>query len=288
MDVLVVKDGKKLKFSETPIVPLRFLVSSINQENFGQRVEGRAGILDCGVDDVSRTIRIPFFFKGKEDFDFPLIRDELFGLFGKESFLLAESPDFSGIFTGKQYEVRLSDVINPDQDEQDGRIAEGTLVFETTNLPYAQSIMTTQEIQSNGLNVDRDWAFGMGLETLDDKELVYTHQAVAAQTFKVYNAGNVEVHPFETFFKLTIQNVTGSTEKFQVINLTNGSKINIVVPVTTSDKWVFDGPNILRNTQNAAKHTKKNFIYLDPGWNSFQIYYCASAEISFDFGFLYR
>ncbi|WP_424685148.1 phage tail domain-containing protein [Enterococcus sp.] len=288
MDVLVVKDGKQLKFSETPIVPLRFLVSSIQQEDYGKRVEGRAGIIHIGFDDVSRKIQIPFFFKGKEEFDFPLIRDELFSLFGKESFYIAEAPDFEGNFTGKQYQVKISDVIDMDQDELDGRIAQGTLVFETTDSPYAQSILTTQEIQSNGLTIDKYWDFGMGFETVDNQELIYNHKAVGEQSFHVFNAGNVEVHPFESYLKLTIKNVVGSTEMFQITNMTNGSRARISVPVAKTDVWTYDGPNIIRNLVHAAKHTRKNFISLAPGWNTFKVYYCDSADVSFDFGFLYR
>lgn len=288
MDILITDEDKSFKLSETSIVPLRFIVSSVEQNNLGIHLENHAGMIDVGIEDLNRKITIPFFFKGQKVFEFPLIRDELFGMFGKKSFFIMEIPAQGGLFTGKRYKVHLSNVIEIEQHEKRGELGQGSLIFETSDLPYGQSVLTTQEIQKNGISIDKNWAFGMGLETTDDSELIYNRSAMVGKTFQIFNAGNVEVHPFETYFKLTIQNVVGASEKFQLLNLTNGSRLNITEPVKTTDKWVYDGPNILRNTQAAAKFTNKNFVHLDPGWNNFQIYYCDSAEVSFDFGFLYR
>lgn len=293
-DILVLKKASKtgytfvksFLFSEKDMIALGFKSQSIEQSHNFITMENKAGQVDFGSTDLKRKIEVPIFFKSTSANAFSLMRDELFGLFpNDESFFIAETDVAGALITGKVYQVKLTDIIDIERIGNAGRVF---LVFQTTDLPYGQSIMTTQEIQDNGIVIDKHWAFGMGLETVDDSELIYTHQAVTNQTFRIFNAGNVEVHPFESFLKVTVRNVTGSTEMFQLVNLTNGTRARITVPVKSTDVWVYDGPNITRNTLAAAKDTRKDFISLAPGWNNLQIYYCDSAEVSFDFGFLYR
>lgn len=290
MDIEVLQDGKSaFRLRSKQIYVQDIVVGSIAQQASYSVVDNRSGQLLTGVEDRSRVISAPFFMYDKSALHFPLLRDELFQLFGKEDFFIRElwSDQKEGTqkVSGKQYRVRLREVI---QLTRNYKFGQAELVFETTDSPYGQSVMTAQEIQTNGINIDKNWAFGMGLETVEDKELIYTHTAIAGTSFGVFNAGNVEVHPFEAYLKLIIKNVRGSTENFQLTNFTNGSRMRINVPVKSTEVWTYDGPNIKRNSLAAANDTRKDFISLAPGWNYFQIYFCDSAEVSFDFGFLYR
>lgn len=277
---------KSFLFSEKDIIALGFKLQSIEQTHSFVSMENKAGQGDYGSTDLKRKIEVPILFRTKSPEIFSLMRDELFGLFNnKESVFIAET-DSNGVpITGKVYQVKLTDVIEIERIGNSGKLS---LNFETTDLPYGQSIMTTQDIQTNELVIDRNWAFGMGLETVDDTELIYTHKAVVGTSFKVFNAGNAEVHPFETYLTVTVKNVRGSTENFQLTNLTNSSRMRINVPVKSTDVWIYDGPNIKRNSLAATSDTRKDFISLSPGWNYFQIYFCDSAEVIFDFVFLYR
>lgn len=290
MDIEIKKDNQaafRLKSKQIYVQDVN--IQSITQEATYSESESRMGRLFNGTVDRYRTITVPFFIYEPTIFHFPLLRDELFALFGLDDFYLRElwsdqKTDLQKV-SGKQYRVRLKDVIELSQSYKFGQ---GSLVFETTDLPYARSVMTTQEIQTNGISIDRDWSFGMGLETVDDSEIIYLHNAVVGKTFRVFNAGNVEIHPFEAHFKLTVKNVKGSSENFQISNLTNGSRMRINVPIKATDVWTYDGPNVTRNSLAAIKDTRKDFVSLAPGWNNFQIYFCDSAEVSFDFNFLYR
>ncbi|MGG5373531.1 phage tail domain-containing protein [Enterococcus sp. AZ196] len=293
-DILVLKRAnstgyalrKSFLFSEKDIIPLGFKLQSIEQMHSFVTMENKAGQADYGSTDLKRKIEVPILFRTKSPEIFSLMRDELFGLFNnKEPVFIAETDSKGVPITGKVYQVKLTEILEIERIGNSGKLS---LVFQTTDLPYGQSIMTTQDIQTNEIVIDRNWAFGMGLETVDDNELIYTHSATSSAQFGIFNAGNVEVHPFETYLKLVIKNVKGSTEMFQLTNSTNGSKARINVPVKTTDVWTYNGPNITRNSLAAAKDTRKDFIYLSPGWNKFQLYYCDSAEVSFDFGFLYR
>src|SRR5699024_1640364 len=107
---------------------------------------------------------------------------------------------------GKRYLVRLQNTYELEQVEVYG---EGDLVFETTELPFTESIGTTQDIESNGditYNAEL-WSYGMGL-LHDDESHKYTHNT---SNFKIYNAG-INIHPFEQMLEIKIENVSKGYE----------------------------------------------------------------------------
>lgn len=307
MDVQITKkNGESFILSDYGVLVKDFIVSSIPIESEKSDIEGRPGTVDRGARYGARTITVPFRLITSSLLDYPLARDAFYGtVLDLEPYYVREmrrlkkmnyefvdpgeparmNPDSENRFiNGKRYLVRLQNTIDPEQIETDG---EGELVFETTNLPFAESIGTTQDIQKNGIDADSGlWGFGMGL-IVDEEALKYTHKAEVGKPFRVYNAGNVTVHPFYCDLKMTIRNVQGSTDMFQIINLTNGSRVRINVPVKPTDTIVYDGPNVTRNGLAFLRDTQKNFIELSPGWNTFRIYYCESATIEFDFRFYY-
>ena len=307
MDVQInKKNGESFTLEQYGILVKDFIVSSIPLEPVYGSVEGSDRKIDYGANYGTRTITVPFRIQAYDLMDFPLLRDVLFDLVvSKESFYVREmrrakklsyafvdpteparmDPDTDNrLVGGKRYLVRLQDTFDLDQVEADG---EGELIFETTELPFAESIGTTQDIQRNGINAeDGLWGFGMGLEAIDET-LIYKHNAVVGKTFRIFNAGNVPIYPFEQELKITISNVVGSTERFQITNLTNGSRSRIDVPLKQTDKVIYDGPNVTRNSLAFLRDTRKDFIELSPGWNNFQIYYCDRATVEFDFRFYY-
>lgn len=308
MDVQINKqNGESFTLSEHGIIVKDFIVSSIPIISEYGEIEGRHGTVDYGATYGTRTITVPFRLQAYDLMDFPLMRDVLFGLvIETESFYIRElrrikklqykfadttepprmDPESENKFVGgKRYLVRLQNTFDIEQIEADG---EGELVFETTELPFAESIGTTQDLHKNGIDFDSGlWGFGMGLLT-DENSLIYTHNATVAKPFRIYNAGNVPIHPFDQKLKITISNVMGSTDSFQIINLTNMSKLKINTALSTSDTVVFDGANITRNGLSFTKNTDKNFIELESGWNNLRIYFCDSATIEFDFPFYYK
>src|SRR5699024_5745187 len=97
------------------------------------------------------------------------------------------------LVNGKRYLVRLSNQFNLEQTNVWG---EGELVFETTQLPYSESIGTTKDIDTYGIDTQPElWGFGMGL--LDEDDLKYNHTVTSNNNIDIYNAGNVTIHPFE-------------------------------------------------------------------------------------------
>ena len=310
MDVEISKmDGTKTKLFEIGVEVRDFIVSSIELRPIYSAIEGRSGHVNMGADYGSRTITVPFYFKAGDLHGVALSRDELFGLvtntepfYVREMRRIKEHPgyicddpsddrvykvnDYDNLFVGgKRYKVRLASSFDI---EQMYRYGFGELVFETTDLPFAESIGTTADIQRDGLSAESKlWGFGMGLESIDES-LIYKHNAVEGEHFRVFNAGNVHIHPFEQDLKMTISNVEGSTEHFQITNHTNGSRARINVPLEESDQVIYNGPKVTRNGLEFLRDTRKDFVELSPGWNEFEIFYCDSAIIEFDFPFYYK
>lgn len=256
-----------------------------------QRIEGSNRFIDLGADLDKRLITVPFYIQSEGAHDFALLRDELFGMvISKEPFYIRELrrnkyPDgVNQLVGGKQYKVRVTGGFDLDQTVRYGF---GEMVFETTELPFAESIGSTQDIQRDGISIDSElWGYGMGL-LYDDESTIYTHNAIAGRPFRIYNAGNVPIHPFEQKLKITITNVQGSSSRFLITNETNGSRSRINVPIQSSNTIVYDGPNVTRNNLAFLRSTDKNFIELSPGWNVFRITDCDIARIEFDFPFYY-
>lgn len=228
MDAEIIrKNGETYSFEDYGVLVKDFIVSSIPVESTFGEMEGRDGRIDKGARSGNREIRIPFSMKAYDLLDFPLLRDVLFELVTtKESFYLrekrrpkklaykfvdtTESPQMdestnNQYIGGKRYLVRLQNSI---EIEQVGLHGDEELIFETTELPYAESIGTSQNIQENGIDAnDELWGFGMGL-IADDDSLIYTH---TGKSFRIYNPGNVKVHPFQQELKITISDVQGSS-----------------------------------------------------------------------------
>ena len=158
MDVEITKkNGESFRLSEYDIQAQDFNVSSIELMPTYGSIEGRSGAVDYGADYGSRTISVPFYLRAYDMHDYPLLRDELFSLVTtKESFYIRElrrpsefTPCDDGYddryVGGKRYLVRLSNVIDLDQQRTYGF---GEMVFETTELPFAESIGTSADIDN--------------------------------------------------------------------------------------------------------------------------------------------
>ena len=293
MDVEITKkNGETFRLSEYDIQAQDFNVSSIELMPTYGSIEGRSGAVDYGADYGSRTISVPFYLRAYDMHDYPLLRDELFSLVTtKESFYirkLRRPSEFTSCYDeyddvyvgGKRYLVRLSNVIDLDQRRTYGF---GEMTFETTELPFAESIGTSADIDRGGINSDDElWGFGMGL-IADDDSLIYTHTGTE---FRIFNPG-VEVHPFEHDLVIEISNVNGSTKYIQLENITTGDAFRVNGAVSNNQLIKLDGPNITSNNLQYLRKTNRKYITLAPGWNNFRITGATSAKVSFDTRFYY-
>lgn len=285
MDVEITKkDGRTFLLSDYGFYARDFIVSSISIEpNYGD-VEGRSGRVDYGSVYKERDISVPFWFKAKDNHDFSLARDELFSLVNStDSFFIRElrlSNDTDVYVGGKRYLVRLNDRFVIDQVHLPSF---SELVFETTELPFAESIGTSWDIATKGIKYSHDlWSYGMGL-LYDEESHKYAHEKTE---FSIYNPSDIAIHPFEQELMIKIGPAYNSTEFFELENLTTGDLFRVNEGITNSEV-VIDGANITINGLQALRKTNRKFISLAPGWNEFKTRGASSARVEFHFRFYY-
>ncbi|MFD1066697.1 phage tail domain-containing protein [Oceanobacillus locisalsi] len=215
--------------------------------------------------------------------DYYLLQSEMFSIFGYNTpFYIVKKYE-----KGKRYRAILDS--NFEIERIDPMYGTAELTFITESLPFAESTGTTQDIQRDGINANSElWGFGMGLQS-DPFALQYTFDVNEEEGFRVFNAGNVPIHPFEKDFKMTIKNIVNARGMVQIRNQRNMDYIRITDnDIKSSDVFVFDGANITKNGLNALRKTDRTFIGLEPGYNRFEIYHCDSATLEFDFRYYYR
>ncbi len=269
-------DGKTYDFDEADIRTMKFLISSPTPIHNFMHVEGMLGDIDTGTTFGPRDITTTLLIRANNRITFSLMRDEIFEvLMKKEPFFITHK-----VQIGKRWLVKVKDSFVIPQKFYSGLFDVSFIAIKGC----AESRATTKMINDDGLINEDLFSYGMGIETTDDSELRYVH---TGKTFKIFNAGNVEVHPFESDLNIEIKNVIGSSTNFEMVNRTNNSRFKINKQVASSDVWKINGPVIKRNSLMATRDTTKTFISLEPGWNHFEILGADSATVSFDFKFLY-
>lgn len=277
MTIIQRHNGETINLDEAGIRTRDFIISSPNPVNVFEPIQGAMGVVDYGTTIGPREIRVYFRATSYDIDDFSLLRDEIFHIFrNEESFYLIEHRE-----PGKRWLVKVQDPYSIPQ-----RNIFGNFEISFIGLKgVAESIGTTQIIQQNGINAnDELWGYGMGL-IADDDSLRYTH---GSRTFRIYNAGNVPVHPFEQDLKIKILNAFSSTSFFELKNLTNGSFFRLNEGLANDKELVIDGPKVEIDGLNALDDTEHEFIELNPGWNEFEINGATTARTEFDFRFYYK
>lgn len=257
-------------------IPLNIYISSIEKQRITDAIEGRDGIINNGFTYNNRSNNIQVLLKCHDIEDYSLMRSEIYKVVDDVTYISEEHE------RGKRYKVIASESFIPDRVLR--KTATVEIVFDMVELPFSESIGTTQDIQLNGINANAElWGSGMGL--IDDPlSHLYTH---TGNTFKIYNAGNVSIHPFQQDLKITISNIQDATNGFTLKNNTNGNEFVVNESVTASRTIIIDGPNVTNNGLAFLRSTNKQFIELSPGWNQFQIIGATSAKVEFDFRFYY-
>ncbi|GMR68028.1 phage tail domain-containing protein [Bacillus cereus] len=293
MDVQITRiNGQTMKLSDINVQAQDFRVGSIEMRPTYIDVEGANGRISTGSTYGVRTITVPFYFKAQDLLDVAITRDKLFEMIlSTEPFYIRELRRLEYqngdnlIVSGKRYKVNISSTFDIDQQLKYGF---GELEFETADLPFAESIGKSSDIQRDGISPGSGlWGAGMGIIS-NPASRIYKHKAISGQRFQIFNPGNIPVHPFEQELKITISDVAGSTAGFMLKNHTNFSTATITSALYITDTIIYSGPNIGRNGLSFLRNTKKDFIELVPGWNALEVFNCTSATIEFDFRFYYK
>lgn len=264
------KDMNVMRFPNG-VTPLDIFISSIQLRRRKSTIEGVDGYIDFGSEYDTRQMSISLKLDAKDTQDYRLLRDEVFSFFNAHDyFYISETYQ-----KGKRYKVKVSESFIPQRLNR--RVASIDIPLELVELPFAESIGRTSDIDQNGISYDDEiWGYGMGL-LYDDESQKYTHNT---RTFRIYNAGNVPIDPFQQELKITIQ---GASSGYELRNKTTGDVFRLTE--NPNSKVILDGPNVTDNGLQALRKTNRKFITLKTGWNEFE--QNQNAIVSFDFPFYY-
>lgn len=285
MFIIYDENMNKIDFPQG-VTPLDIFISSIEKERVTGRTEGSNRTYNYGSTYTDRDISLKILLQPEDTKDYRLLRDEVYETFqSSDTIYVTETYQ-----QGKKYKVSIDTRFIPERLADNQIFAEAEITCMSIELPFSESIGTTQDIQRDGINSDKGlWGFGMGLLSGDDSQK-YTHTLprFSKMEFDIYNAGNVPfIHPFEQDLKIKISGVTGSTELLELRNKTNGTTFRVNEKVTNSKTILLDGPNITINSLQSFRKTNRKYIVLNKGWNEFEVTGATGAKVEFDFPFYY-
>lgn len=230
MDLKITKlDGSSYTLGQFGVTVKDIVISPIEVEHEKRDIKGLHGTFDAGTTFKGRTISVPFVFVADSLASYPLYRDLIAELvYDEQPFYVQEmrrpqgqqytfkdttysdtalSVDQYGyetvfdspqgdneLSTGKRYFVQLSAC---EELEQKGLKGTGSMEFTTTELPFAESVGTSLDLERNGLEYTDNpiWSYGMGLSR-DPDTWQYTFDIKTQKEHEVYNFGNVPIDQF--------------------------------------------------------------------------------------------
>lgn len=230
MDLKITKlDGTSYTLGQYGVTVKDVVISPIEVEHEKRDIKGLHGTFDAGTTFKERTISVPFVFVAETLASYPLYRDLISELvyddqpfyvqemrrpqrqqyeFKDTSFndtaLSVDQYGYDTVFdspqgdnevsTGKRYFVQLSAC---EELEQKGLKGTGSMTFTTTELPFAESVGTSLDLERDGLNNGNNpiWSYGMGLSR-DPDTWQYTFDINEQKEHEVYNFGNVPIDQF--------------------------------------------------------------------------------------------
>lgn len=261
-------DGNRFDLLQMGIHPLNLEPDSLSPRHETETLEGMDGHIDIETTYEGRTLSVTVFIKANDIFDYNLLRNQAFRLFnGKSYFYVIDEKE-----PQKRWKVKTASKYTIEKLTR--HVGEFTIDLISPS-PYVESVGTTLD----ELTFETEkWQVGQGL-ILENPE--YVHQT---STFKVFNAGDVEVDP--RCFPLKIE-LKGESNNLQIKNLTTGDTWAYSGVTGVNDTLTLDGIRSFKNGVSVFGQTNKKVISIATGWNDFEITGATDFLISFDFRFYY-
>lgn len=293
MDIEITKkDGTTFRLSDYNIQVADIKVQGIETTDKYQEFEGCHGRQLTSSVYHKRKILVPVFFIAENNLDYSLQRDFLFQLIqDNEPFYLRElrkynkasykfkdtiedeyqEVDKNGncIFNdndnvyvnGYHFLVKLSNTLIPNQTNNKCNVE---LEFETTELPFAESINTSLQLHYS--SIDGNWSSDMDIDFDEKSKQTYIFENISKG--KVFYHGTVANNQFNMYKKVTIV-VGKETDKF-TWNLSDSKvmtvKNTLLLP---GDVLVYDNLNIKKNGVIINRKSNIEMPKFSPGFNNF-------------------
>lgn len=296
MDVEIKKqDGTSFTLSEHGIIVNDFIVEGIEKEDIYKRNNGLHGRFLVDSTYVKRQIVVPCFFVVDKFSSYQAQRDLLYEIVQSiDPFYIREkrrieefnyqfkdtvSTDYqekdnfgypvssednhnNHFVTGKQYKVVLNNVLQPKQNKRKGNVE---LVFETTELPFAESIGHSLNLE-NGKSLGL-WSSDMNISWNENDKRTYTFENIKKCRFYYY--GNVAIDQFNMYsiVEITIKEKTNNFSWF----LTHSKTMTIKnVTLEPGDIIKYDGLRTYKNGVPIDSETNLENPIIKPGFNIFE------------------
>ncbi|MEK4555545.1 hypothetical protein [Jeotgalicoccus sp. FSL K6-3177] len=273
------------------------MASGIKKRSGSDYSDGRPGRINYHSEDEYRTITLTVQATAYDMHDIAHLRDSINELFDDELLLREmrikdvtveyespgqrtgelqlEEPEY---VNGKQIKVAM---VNNSEIDDTTLASTFTIEFETTDLPYFESIYTTLELNDSGYSATAE-KYGL-VDNIDDEKAKYRF---TESNFTVYNAGNVTVEPES--MELVVQiSKTSTPGTLSLRNLTTGEEFRLTKNL--SERHIsLRGMNILDGTVNAFRDSNRRLVSLVPGDNQFEITGATFSEVWFSFKYYYK
>jgi len=304
MDLKITKlDGTSYTLGQYGVTVKDVIISPIEVEHDKRTIKGLHGTFDAGKTYKGRDISVPFVFVTDNLATYPLYRDLIYELvYDDEPFYIQEmrrpreqqyefkdtsfedtairtdqygfetvfdSPQTENeISTGKRYLVSISEC---DEIDQKGTKGTGSLKFSTEELPFAESVGTSLDLERDGLdNVENPiWSYGMGLSR-DPDTWNYTFDISKQKEHDVYNFGNVPIDQFNQHLviRLTFKEEPSSVVRFG-FNSTQCEIDTEKANIKKGDVVTYESGNYFKNGLNILNSTNYGIPVMRTGRNDF-------------------
>ena len=310
------KDGQRHTLNDFGFKVTNVTVESIEKETDYEKKENTSGRILLSSQYRKRTITVDCYVVSTKLNDNSRLRDEFYSLTNSNEpihirelrrtvplnyrFVQPTEDDYQEIdeynvlvfnhepfndnhyVNGRQYQVMCSDVVVP---EENDRKINFSIKFETVELPFAESIGTSLELEKRP---DRElWSNDM-LIPFDEEDARRKYSFTNVYNNSVYYHGNVPNDQFNLFKKVTV--VLGKNVKAtEIFKFTLGNSDVMTIEganLKKGDKIVYDGVQTFRNgipINDLASNAQPKFY---PGWNNFEFNQQVKS-VTFDLKFYY-
>ncbi|MDK9853124.1 phage tail family protein [Staphylococcus equorum] len=323
MDLKITRqNGDTFTLGEHGVEVSDVVISGVEMEEQSQNIQGLHGSFDMGATYKGREISVPFSFQGQNMASYPIFRDLIYKLTtSTESYYIQElrRPQVEGytfkdtkgsnaitvdeygretvfdtpqsnndVNTGKRYLVRLSGATEIEQSKHNAK-GKGELTFHTTELPFAESVGTSLDLEREGLTYNENsvWAYGMGL-IRNPETRQYTFDLSRAGVFDVYNFGDVPIDQLNQYLKISVtfnEDISGYF-KFGFNDI--GAKIDSrIAPLRAGDELTYENGAYFRNGENITHATNYYEPELNVGLNKLKLNKLYNAELKVDCRYYY-
>lgn len=252
------------------------IVHSIEKERYSEKVEGIPGNINYGSDFNSRKIDLHFTLSTKYEFDYSLMRNDLYEIFSHNDIIYLVENTLPSRFIG----ITIDESVSPENVALYFH-SKLEISVESSGLPFWRTKYTSQELNDEGYTAIVD-KYG----TADNIHIDQTKYTYKTNEFTIYNSGNVTIDP--RYMELSIRlRYVNSPGNFTIENVTTGEKF-VYKSAINNNHLTLDGIKVNVGVYNRLRDSNRQFISLVKGVNKIKIYNGTFEEIKFNSPFYFK